>query len=142
MKHVIVGSILLCALLGASSGWTGDKPQAIEIPVRKQGGIEYVSGGSTDAEKKAMHKVANRYPMQLVFTGPDPTRELEGVKITVIDLRGDRIIDAVSAGPWFYFNPPSGRYTMKAQYAGESVERTVDLVGRRYIVLEFHFDGG
>jgi hypothetical protein len=30
---------------------------------------------------------------------------------------------------------------MDAQYDGETVSRTVDLIGRRYIVLEFHFKG-
>ena len=132
---------LLFTHLGAAPAMAGDAPQAVELQVKKQSGIQYVSGGVNDDEKKAMQKVANKYPMQLLFTGPDASQELEGVKITVIDLRGDKIIEAQSQGPWFYFNPPSGRYTMKAEYRGETVERTVDLVGRRYIVLEFHFGG-
>lgn len=141
MKHVFTAAALLSALLGAFAARAQEPQQAVEIPVRKQSNIQFVSGGMDPAEKKAMQKIANRYPMQLVFTGPDPAQELKGVHVTVIDLRGDAIIEAVADGPWFYFNPPSGRYTMKAQYQGESVERTVDLVGRRYIVLEFHFKG-
>jgi hypothetical protein len=31
---------------------------------------------------------------------------------------------------------------MEAEWNGEKVTRTVDLVGRRYIVLEFRFQGG
>jgi len=138
---IATAPLLFCALLSGSPAWAQDKAEPVEIPVKKQSGIQYVSGGMNEAEKKALQKVANKYPMQLVFTGPNPEQELEGVKITVIDLRKDKIIEAVSAGPWFYFNPPSGRYTMVAEYQGESVERTVDLVGRRYIVLEFHFEG-
>jgi len=140
MKHTVATTSLLCALLAASTGWAQEHSD-IAIPVKKQSGIPYVSGGMDEAEKKAMQKVANKYPMQLVFTGPDPAQELKGVKITVIDLRKDKIIEAVADGPWFYFNPPSGRYTMQAEFEGETVERTVDLVGRRYIVLEFHFKG-
>jgi hypothetical protein len=30
---------------------------------------------------------------------------------------------------------------MDAEYEGETLSRTVDLIGRRYIVLEFHFGG-
>ncbi len=146
MKRSLTASVFIPALVfalasAAPPAVAEDADSAVEIPVKKQSGINYVSGGMNDAEKKAMHKVANKYPMQLVFTGPDASRELEGVKITVTDLRGDKIIEAQAQGPWFYFNPPSGRYTMKAEYQGETVERTVDLVGRRYIVLEFHFGG-
>ena len=47
----------------------------------------------------------------------------------------------MSEGPAFYFNPPSGRWTIDAEYNGETVSKTVDLIGRRYIVLEFDFKG-
>jgi hypothetical protein len=56
-------------------------------------------------------------------------------------MKGDRVIEAVSDGPFFHFNPPSGRWTMDAELDGETVSRTVDLIGRRYILLEFHFKG-
>jgi hypothetical protein len=89
-----------------------------------------------------MQRIANKYPMQLVFTAEGQPAELKGVKIKVRDLRGDTLIETVAAGPLFYFNPPSGRWTMEAELNGEQVARTVDLVGRRYIVLQFHFKGG
>ena len=122
MKHTVAITSLLCALLAASTGWAQEHSD-IAIPVKKQSGIPYVSGGMDEAEKKAMQKVANKYPMQLVFTGPDPAQELKGVKITVIDLRKDKIIEAVADGPWFYFNPPSGRYTMQAEFEGDVLPR-------------------
>lgn len=139
MKQTLFIAVLLC-LVTASPTWAEQStPGAMKV--RKQSGIDYVSGGMDEAEKQMLKRVASKYPMQLVFTGEDGAQELEGVKVTVIDLRGDKVIEAISDGPWFYFNPPSGRYTMQAEYAGETVTRTVDLVGRRYIVLEFHFKG-
>lgn len=140
MKQTLFIAALLC-LVAASPAWA-EQPASGGIKVHKQSGIDYVSGGIDEAGKQALKRVANKYPMQLVFTGEDGAHEIEGVKVTVIDLRGDKVIEAVSDGPWFYFNPPSGRYTMQAEYGGETVTRTVDLVGRRYIVLEFHFKGG
>jgi hypothetical protein len=79
--------------------------------------------------------------MQLVFTEDGKPEGVTGVKVTVKDLKGERVIEAVSEGPYFYFNPPSGRWTMDAALDGETVSRTVDLIGRRYILLEFHFKG-
>jgi hypothetical protein len=131
----------LCALLAAALVQAAEHKPYADIPVHKQGGIDYVSGGMTAEEKHEIQRVANRYPMQLVFTAEGEPPELKGVKVTLKDLKGDAVLQAVADGPFFYFNPPSGRWTMEAEYKGETVSRTVDLIGRRYIVLPFHFKG-
>jgi len=113
--------------------------QLADIPIHKQSGIQYVSGGVTDLERQEMQRIANRYPMQLILVVEGAAPEVRGVKITVKNIKGEKDIEAVSDGPLFYFNPPSGRWTMEAEYDGEKISRTVDLVGRRYIVLEFKF---
>jgi hypothetical protein len=140
MSNVSIFLALACALALAPAA-AQQKPLA-DIAVRKQSGIPFVSGGVTEAQRQELQRIANKYPMQLVFTAEGRPPELKGVKIKVRDLRGDTLIEAVSEGPLFYFNPPSGRWTMEAELDGETVTRTVDLVGRRYIVLEFHFKGG
>ena len=112
-----------------------------DIPVRKQSGINFVSGGMTDDERKEMQRISNKYPMQLVFIAGENQAPIKGVKVTVKDLKGSPQIEALSEGPYFYFNPPSGRWIMDAEYDGEVVSRTVDLIGRRYMLLEFKFKG-
>jgi hypothetical protein len=118
----------------------GQEPFA-DIKVHKQSGIPYVSGGKDEAERKELQRIANKYPMQLMFTQDGKPDGASGVKVTVKDMKGDHVIEAVSEGPFFYFNPPSGRWTMDAEVEGQTVSRTVDLIGRRYIMLEFHFKG-
>jgi hypothetical protein len=140
MNHISI-LLALAWALALPPAAAQQKPLA-DIPVRKQSGIPFVSGGMTAAERQEMQRIANKYPMQLVLTAEGQPPELRGVKIKVRDLRGDTLIEAVAEGPLFYFNPPSGRWTMEAELNGETVTRTVDLVGRRYIVLEFHFKGG
>lgn len=130
--------IALCFALGAAPALAEQKPFA-DVPLHKQSGIDYVSAGMTPEEKHEMQRIAARYPMQLVFTAEGEAPELKGVKVTLKDLKGDVLLQAVADGPMFYFNPPSGRWTMEAEYKGQTVSRTVDLVGRRYIVLPFHF---
>jgi hypothetical protein len=110
--------------------------------VHKQSDITYVSGGATEEEAQALHKVANKYPMQLRFVIGENPNAGKGVRVLVKNVKGETVIDAVSEGPVFYFNPPSGRWTVDAEYKGETVSKTVDLVGRRYIGLQFEFKGG
>jgi hypothetical protein len=138
MKKTCLILSLACAVLTPLPGASERKPFA-DIPVHKQSDIQYVTGGSTDAERQEMRRIANKYPMQLEFTVGEERPDLTGVKVTVKNLKGDKLIEAVSSGPYFFFNPPSGRWTMDAEYNGETISKTVDLVGRRYIVLEFRF---
>ena len=136
MKRLILAAGLAGLLVNSVAAQ--QKPFA-DIPVHKQSDIQYVSGGKTDEERQEMRRIANRYPMQLVFTVGNETPNLKGVKVTVTDLKGSKVIEAVSDGPFFFFNPPSGRWKMDAEYQGETVSKTVDLIGRRYIILEFRF---
>ena len=113
----------------------------VEPPkVRKQGGTTYVTGGSGEAQRKALFKIANKFPIQLIFEVEGEVADISGVKVTLTDLSGNALIEAVSEGPYFYMNPPAGgRFTIDAEYNGEKQSRTKDLVGRRYLVLEFKF---
>ena len=131
--------MLLAAFCGAALA-AQNEPFA-NIALHKQSGINYVSGGMTDEERKEMQRISNKYPMQLVFIAGDNQAPIKGVKVTVKDLKGSPQIEAVADGPYFFFNPPSGRWIMDAEYNGEVVSRTIDLTGRRYMQLEFKFKG-
>lgn len=113
------------------------------LKVHKQGGSTYVTGGSDDDSRAALREVAPRYPIQLVFLAGGDTAGVSGVKVTLFDLRGDAILEAVSEGPYLYINPPSsGRYTVEAELNGEKQRATKDLIGRRYLVFEYDFGKG
>jgi hypothetical protein len=137
-------SITLAILTGLTGLPAAASAQQQESPapvVHKQSDIAYVSGGATETQARELQRVANKYPMQLRFVVGDDPQAGQGVRVTVKDLRGNKVIEAVSDGPVFYFNPPSGRWTVDAEYQGETVSKTVDLIGRRYIVLQFEFKG-
>jgi hypothetical protein len=140
MKATITAALLsaVCLLPAALA----QQQAQLGPAVHKQSDISFVSGGATEQEAHELHRVANKYPMQLRFViGSDPSAG-KGVRVTIKNLKGEKVIEAVSDGPAFYFNPPSGRWTIDAEYNGETVSKTVDLIGRRYIVLEFDFKGG
>ncbi len=112
---------------------------AVNIVVHKQSGIPYVSGGVGEDARKAMGKLARKYPMQLIFSIDGENVDIAGVKVTVSDALAKKQVEAVSDGPLFFFTPDSGRWTIDAEYEGETLTKTVDLTGRRYYHLEFKF---
>lgn len=116
----------------------------VEPPkVHKQGGSSYVSGGVDEQRRKAMVKVAPKYPIQLIFEVRGEVNGVTGVKVTLRDINGVAILEALSEGPFFYINPPAGgRYTIEAEFDGEKKSMTKDLVGRRYLILDFKFAAG
>ena len=139
MKKIIcMATGLLMALAVPVSLWGADD---VEPPkIHKQGGSTYVTGGSGEAQRKALFKIANKFPIQLIFEVEGQEGDISGVKVTLTDQSGNALVEAVSEGPYFYMNPPAGgRFVIDAEYDGEKQTRTKDLVGRRYLVLEFKF---
>ena len=110
--------------------------------VHKQSGSTFMSGGAQEEQRKAMSKVAPRYPIQLVFKSANSEADMSGVKVTMRNVSGEPILEAQSDGPPFFINPPaSGRYTFDIEFNGEKQTVTKDLIGRRYLMLEFKFGG-
>lgn len=134
MKRFLV--TLTLALLPALA--LAESEASLGIKVHKQSGISFITGGKGD-EAKAFEQVAARYPVQIVFSVGGEHVDIDGVQVVVLDVKGDRVIEATAAGPLFYLNPPSGRWTVEATWRGETLTRTKDLTGRRYLVLDFDF---
>ncbi len=136
--HYVVAGLLIA--LGSLPVHADD---AEPPKVHKQGGSSYVSGGVDEPRRKAMVKVAPKYPIQLIFEVHGEVNGVSGVKVTLRDIKGEAILEAVSEGPYFYINPPAGgRYTIEAEFNGEKKSMTKDLVGRRYLILEYKFAAG
>jgi hypothetical protein len=134
MKYIIS---LLVVLLGMS----GLLPNAAaEIEIKQQQGVRYVTGGLTEEENKQMGKLAQRFPMHIVFKVAGQDEPVQGVDVTVRDISGNILLQAKSEGPLFFVDVIGGRYTVDAEYAGEKQSQTKDLTGRRYLRLRFTFN--
>ena len=142
MKRI---KLFLTAIAGVLfSLWMGPvlSDDSLLPKVHKQRGSTYMSGGVQEEQRKAMGKVAPRYPIQLVFHSATSEADMSSVKVTMRDVSGNALLEAQSEGPHFFINPPaSGRYTFDIEYNGEKQSVTKDLVGRRYLMLEFKFGG-
>lgn len=114
---------------------------AEELQVRKKYGVKYVTGGMTSEQRKLFEEVAPKYPVQLYFHLEGSDQPITGVKVVARDVKGDVVLDVESEGPLLFFETTGGRYTVEAEYKGEKIAFTKDLVGRRYLVLEYKFHG-
>jgi hypothetical protein len=108
-----LATMFMMAALAATVPAQADEA-ALGIKVRKQSGINYITGGLGD-EAKAFEQLAARY------------------------LKGDAVLEASSEGPMFFINTPSGRWTFEAEWNGEKQSKVKDQTGRRYLVMDFDF---
>jgi hypothetical protein len=112
------------------------------VLTHKKWGIKYATGGMTEQEKASLQEMAPRFPVHLFFYVEGSDQPITGVKIIARDVRGDVILEAESEGPMFLFDTSGGRYTIEAEYRGQKLTETKDLVGRRYLVLQYAFRPG
>lgn len=135
---------LLCRLLAAVAGLAAlaAAPVALSDGLKqgRQGDYTLVSGGNNSAEVDELDKLAPRYQIQLLFKRHGDKDGVTGVNVRVRNTPGDLVVETRSTGPYLYVNPPAGgRFTIEAELDGETQTRTRDLVGRRYLHLEFDF---
>ena len=134
MKQLISVLVLMLGFSGFLSN------AAAEIEIKKQQGTRYVTGGMTEEENKQMGKLAQRFPMHIVFKDAGQDEPIRDVDVTVRDISGNILLQAKSEGPLFFVEVIGGRYTVDAEYAGEKQSQTKDLTGRRYLRLRFTFN--
>ncbi|HEY5928930.1 MAG TPA: hypothetical protein VIU02_01335 [Burkholderiales bacterium] len=135
MKNRLIVVAILLALVTPALHADETPPQ-----VHKQNGSTWVSGGRVEADRKALFKLAPKYPIQLIFQVGGEIEGVTGVKVTLRDQYGESMLEVVSEGPYLYINPPAGgRFTIDAEYNGDTQSQTKDLVGRRYLILEYKF---
>jgi hypothetical protein len=135
-KIILFAALALASALPSTGVCKEDLPP---IKVHRQAGIDYVSGGIDPLERKALKKLAERYQVQLSFAREGSDEKLAGVKVTLIDYKGDKALQTVSDGPIFFANPAPGRWIIEAELDGETFTKTVDVNGRFYVTFDFRF---
>jgi hypothetical protein len=96
-------------------------------PMMHQGEIEYLSGGVGTDESESIKQAASQFPLALEFVQKATPHDeyLANVEVSVIDHRGRSVLDVTSDGPFLLAKLPSGEYTVKAHYAGRTLEKVV-----------------
>jgi hypothetical protein len=95
----------------------------------------------TAEQRKLLDEMAPRFPVQLYFHVEGVAKPITGVKVVARDVNGEVVLEVDSEGPVLFFDAAGGRYTIEAEYRGQKLSYTKDLVGRRYLVLDYKFSG-
>jgi hypothetical protein len=136
-------NILFCVILlisGCATSQTTGDTSASSGGKGEYKGISYISGGIGLDERERLTSIGKNYSMKLVFAVK--RREyLADVRVKIMDNSGKKVLDAVSEGPWFYADLPTGKFTVSASLSGREKQSTANIVkGKSQTTLRFYWD--
>ena len=133
MQKLISMLVACCATLLAASA----NAEELSKP-KKYDHTTYLSGGVSDEDAAAIKKRGPDYGMQLFLSADHKPVAPGEVKVKILNIAGETVIDSVADGPLFFIKVDGGRYTIILDRGGEVKEKTFDLIGRRF--GQFSFD--
>jgi hypothetical protein len=140
MKPKEVVTLSLAAILGATglvcAAQEINAPAAGLTP-QTSGGIRYITGGVSDEERDAMREQANGYNLWIWLARSGSGYFLANVKVSIVDARGQPVLDTVTDGPWLLARVPPGRYTIRTDQSDAATTVNVGAAGHTVEVLRF-----
>jgi hypothetical protein len=76
-------------------------------------GTPLLSGGVSEEERDEMRRALGPYNVWLAFVERDTGNYVTGVKVSVVDDKGNAVVDTVADGPWLLAQLPPGHYTVR-----------------------------
>jgi hypothetical protein len=133
VQKLISALIVCCASVWSISASAEElsKPKKFEHTT-------YLTGGVSDEDAAAIKKRGPDYGMQLFLSADHQPVAPGEVKVKILNISGETVIDSVADGPLFFIKVDGGRYTIILERGGEKKEKTFDLIGRRF--GQFSFD--
>jgi hypothetical protein len=129
--------ILILGLASPLLAGAADSDTTLVQP-RSEGGVTYISGGVGEDEREALAATANEYDLKIVFADTGSGAYLADVRVSIVNMKGKKILEAVSDGPWFFVNLPTGRYKITAMAGGRSSVQQTTVSGGRLTQLHFY----
>lgn len=130
--------ILILGLSGPLLAGADDSSAPTLQPVT-EGGITYVSGGIGLEEIQALNEGTGDYNLKLVFAEKGSGAYIADVKLSIMNMKGQKILEAVSDGPWFFVKLAPGRYKISAEAEGQSQVQQARVGGGRQTQLHFYW---
>jgi hypothetical protein len=138
MKNFI--NILFCGILLIAGCAASQTAGALPVEQMEYQGIPYVSGGIGSDEREKLADIGKNYSLKLVFA--NKSREyLSDVKVEISDSIGQKVLDAVADGPWFFTNLPPGKYTITVTMMGKEKQNRVNIgKDQKQTILRFYWN--
>jgi hypothetical protein len=132
--HKLIFALVVCCVAAWGLSAKADelsKPKKFEHTT-------YLSGGVSDEDAAAIKKRGPDFGLQLFLSAEHKPVAPGEVKVKILNISGETIIDSIADGPLFFVKVDGGRYTIMLDRGGEKKEKTFDLIGRRF--GQFSFD--
>ena len=102
------------------------------------GQATFISGGVGEDSAARMTARGQEFNLKLLFAAKDG-HYLADVAVTISDVRGGKVLEAVSAGPFLFARLAPGKYQVTASYAGVAQTRntTIAVSGRRELIFRW-----
>ena len=134
MKPQIAKPLLAVALALAAGA-----AMALPMP-RTENNVTVLTGGVGEEEQAAMKAAARDYNLRMMFA-LRAGNYLADVKVTILDARGQPVVDTVSDGPWLYAKLAPGTYTVIADNDGQRQTRKLRIAPSGDQHLAFYWPG-
>jgi hypothetical protein len=113
---------------------------------RTDGGLAYLSGGTTVSDRTAMHAERASYSLWVATVAKGSGAYLSDARLRIVELKGkDVVVERTMDGPWFFVALPAGRYEITATVPPDGPDAAQTLTtrvnigqsGQRQAVLRF-----
>jgi hypothetical protein len=93
-----------------------------------QSGVAYLNGGIGDDESQYIKSSMKDYTLGLLFSRAGG-EYVASVAVTIKDAKGATAFEVPSAGPYLLVKLPPGKYSVVANYQGDSKTQPVTVAG-------------
>lgn len=140
MKRVIGLALLLLSsnLLLSNTSFAADA--GMELTVKTENGVAYLSGGIGAREEQAMKDLRKDYNLQLTFALTKTGEYLADVTVNIQDVSGKKVLEAMSPGPLFFAKLPPGKYKVSAKFHEKSLTQSTNIKQRGARDLHFYWE--
>jgi hypothetical protein len=114
-------------------------PAGAQLAPQTQGGVTFVSGGVAEDSEQAMNAMRSQYNLHLLFAQQGTGAYFADVPVQIIDAAGTTVLNAVSAGPFFFARLQPGRYRVVASHAGNAISRMADVPAVGGVDLNYYW---
>jgi hypothetical protein len=120
----------------------GTSASAAEIRTAPPGNIDFINGGITQDEADAMRAEGRSFPLEVVlaqYRGDEGNAFVADANVRIYDSAGREFAELPNSGPIILANLPDGRYTVEAEFHGNTKRQQVVITGRGHRKVGFQW---
>jgi hypothetical protein len=95
------------------------------------GEVVYINGGIGQEESDEIRAKAGDFNLRLYMSEGKHGHSITGVKVSIINKKGNVVLDLLSGGPMLFAHVANGNYVLKAIYEGTTITRKVLVINHR-----------